>query len=153
MRKRPKRKVLHCRYCGRKFKAYRNQWGWTPDHCKKCSNFDNRPDSLTRYCFLCGASLPKSRMVSRNGSVYYASLRLELCPLCNPYDPTHERYNFEERARVIASQNDDGTWGNSDDKQTEEYWHWHSTILALLILLHVEFPADSYPPMIDLPSP
>jgi len=53
--------------------------------------------------------------------------------------------------RVIASQNDDSTWGNSNDKQTEEYWH--STILALLILLHVEFPADSYPPMLDSPSP
>jgi hypothetical protein len=44
--------------------------------------------------------------------------------------------------RVIAIQNEDGGWGRPDDvgwdKPDES--SWHSTILALLLLLHVEFP-------------
>jgi len=55
--------------------------------------------------------------------------------------------------RVIVSQNGDGSWGHSNDGQDEEYWYWHSTILGLLLLLHVEFPADSYPPVLDSASP
>jgi hypothetical protein len=54
--------------------------------------------------------------------------------------------------RVIASQNGDGSWGHSSNDQEAEYLHWHSTILGLLLLLHVESPADSYPPMLDSAS-
>ncbi len=43
--------------------------------------------------------------------------------------------------RVIASQDIDGGWGDMDRK-------WHTTILGLLFLLHVEFPSDTYPPML-----
>lgn len=43
---------------------------------------------------------------------------------------------------VVAIQNDDGGWGRPDDvglgKPDES--SWHSTILALLLLLHVKFP-------------
>ena len=53
--------------------------------------------------------------------------------------------------RVIVSQNDDGGWGVSSDGQGDSYWH--STILGLLLLLHVKFPADSYPPVLDSTSP
>jgi hypothetical protein len=56
--------------------------------------------------------------------------------------------SFVERA--IVSQNGDGSWGQSSDNQDESYWH--STILGLLLLLHVESPADSYPPMLDSAS-
>jgi hypothetical protein len=49
---------------------------------------------------------------------------------------------------VIARQNDDGGWGHSNDNQDESYWH--STILGLLFLLHVESSVDSYPPMLDV---
>jgi len=52
--------------------------------------------------------------------------------------------------RVIASQNGDGSWGNYSDSEVDMYWH--STILGLMLLLHVEFPADSYPPMLDSAS-
>jgi hypothetical protein len=38
---------------------------------------------------------------------------------------------------VIASQNIDGGWGSS--------MRWHTTVLGLLYLLHVEFPSDAYP--------
>ena len=48
---------------------------------------------------------------------------------------------------VISSQNDDGSWDFSSDGQGDSAWY--STILGLLLLLHVEYPADSYPPMLD----
>ena len=41
---------------------------------------------------------------------------------------------------VIASQAVDGSWG--------EKHSWHSTVLGLLFLLHVEFPCDDYPPVL-----
>jgi hypothetical protein len=53
--------------------------------------------------------------------------------------------------RVIATQNYDGGWLGSSDKQGDS--DWHTTVLALLLLLHVEFPANSYPPMLAPASP
>lgn len=41
---------------------------------------------------------------------------------------------------VLESQCDDGGW--------ESGMRWHTTILGLLYLLHVEFPSDSYPPVL-----
>jgi hypothetical protein len=48
--------------------------------------------------------------------------------------------------RVIATQNYDGGWSHSSDVPVGSYWH--SSVLALMLLLHVEFPAASYPPML-----
>jgi hypothetical protein len=48
--------------------------------------------------------------------------------------------------RVIKVQNDDGGWLDSSDKPGDS--HWHASILGLLLLLHVEYPADSYPPVL-----
>jgi hypothetical protein len=42
--------------------------------------------------------------------------------------------------QVIANQDIDGGWGSSK--------RWHTTILGLLYLLHVEFPSDNYPPVL-----
>jgi len=42
--------------------------------------------------------------------------------------------------RVIANQNIDGGWGSGK--------RWHTTILGLLFLLHVESPSDTYPPVL-----
>jgi hypothetical protein len=44
--------------------------------------------------------------------------------------------------RIVAIQNPDGGWGKPDeaDPANPEASSWHSTILALLLLLHVEFP-------------
>ena len=42
---------------------------------------------------------------------------------------------------VIASQAADGSWGGIDKR-------WHTTVLGLLYLLHIEFPSDSYPPVL-----
>jgi hypothetical protein len=47
---------------------------------------------------------------------------------------------------VIAAQHDDGGWAQYLDKPDES--DWHSTILGLFLLLHVEYPAESYPPML-----
>jgi hypothetical protein len=53
--------------------------------------------------------------------------------------------------RVIAVQNDDGGWLPSSDTPGDS--HWHATVLGLLLLLHVEYPSDSYPPMLASASP
>jgi hypothetical protein len=53
--------------------------------------------------------------------------------------------------RVIAVQNYDGGWLPSSDTPGES--HWHATLLGLLLLLHVEYASDSYPPMLAPPSP
>ncbi len=42
---------------------------------------------------------------------------------------------------VIASQAEDGSWGEADKS-------WHTTVLGLLYLLHIEFHSDSYPPVL-----
>jgi hypothetical protein len=48
--------------------------------------------------------------------------------------------------RVIAVQNDDGGWFASSDFPGAS--HWHSSVLGLLLLLHVAYPAGSYPPVL-----
>jgi hypothetical protein len=53
--------------------------------------------------------------------------------------------------RVIASQNADGGWGEAPEGQSGSYWH--STILGLLLLLHVQSSADYYPPVLAPASP
>ncbi len=47
---------------------------------------------------------------------------------------------------VIATQNPDGSWPKSSDTPDNSWWH--TTVLALNILLHVKYPATSYPPML-----
>jgi hypothetical protein len=47
---------------------------------------------------------------------------------------------------VIADQNENGGW------DPPNAYEWHSTVLGLLLLLHVEYPADSYPPTLAQPS-
>jgi len=45
--------------------------------------------------------------------------------------------------RVIAYQNDDGGWGRpAEGAGNPDESSWHSTILALMILLHVRFPGS-----------
>lgn len=41
--------------------------------------------------------------------------------------------------RVVDAQDPDGSWGIGEDR-------WHTTVLGLVYLLHVKYPADSYPP-------
>jgi hypothetical protein len=53
--------------------------------------------------------------------------------------------------RVIEVQNTDGGWLRFSDVQDGS--NWHTTISALLLLLHVKYPADSYPPVLAPPTP
>ncbi len=61
-----------------------------------------------------------------------------------------ERVNPSFVNRVLASQNDDGGWEEDPDGQGGSYWH--STVLGLLLLLHVNSPSDSYPPVLATPT-
>jgi hypothetical protein len=56
--------------------------------------------------------------------------------------------NFAEN--VVATQNPDGGWSLSSD--TPSGSDWHPTVLALMMLLHIAHPAESYPPMLA-PAP
>ncbi len=51
---------------------------------------------------------------------------------------------------IIAAQFTNGGW--SAIKDTPSNTNWHPSVLALMILLHIQYPAASYPPMIA-PSP
>jgi hypothetical protein len=42
---------------------------------------------------------------------------------------------------VIAAQEADGSWGGATKR-------WHTTVLGLMYLLHIEFPSNSYPPVL-----
>ena len=54
--------------------------------------------------------------------------------------------------RVLAVQNDDGGWfASSDDPEFVSYGH--TTVFALMFLLHVRYPAESYPPMLAPAQP
>jgi hypothetical protein len=48
--------------------------------------------------------------------------------------------------RVIAAQNLDGGWSFSS--AALDVSNWHPSVLGLMLLLHVEFPSDSYPPIL-----
>ena len=52
--------------------------------------------------------------------------------------------------RVISAQNYDGGWSYSSDML--DVSDWHPSVLALMLLLHVEFPSTSYPPTLA-PAP
>ncbi len=48
--------------------------------------------------------------------------------------------------RVLTVQKDDGGWLFSSDEPDDS--DWHASVLGLLLLLHVEYPATSYPSML-----
>jgi hypothetical protein len=54
--------------------------------------------------------------------------------------------NPEFAENVIATQNPDGGWSLLSG--TPSGSNWHPSVLALMFLLHVAYPAESYPPML-----
>jgi hypothetical protein len=48
---------------------------------------------------------------------------------------------------IISVQNSDGGWSRSSNRRAAS--DWHTTSLALLVLLHVKYPSSSYPPMLS----
>lgn len=62
-----------------------------------------------------------------------------------------DRVNPSFVNRILASQNNDGGW--EKDPEGKDGSYWHSTILGLVLLLHVESPTDSYPTVLATPTP
>ena len=60
------------------------------------------------------------------------------------------RVNSSFVEKVIDSQKNDGGW-TITGKQTDQT-NWHPTILALTVLLHEQYPAASYPPILPQAS-
>jgi hypothetical protein len=48
--------------------------------------------------------------------------------------------------RVLETQQADGGWLQSSDIPSGSYWH--TTVVGLMLLLHIEYPKASYPPML-----
>jgi hypothetical protein len=53
-----------------------------------------------------------------------------------------ERIDNSFIEQVIANQNADGSWDSPDIEK------WHSTVLGLILLMHLQHPSNSYPPML-----
>jgi hypothetical protein len=60
------------------------------------------------------------------------------------------RVNNSFIEKVLTAQKNDGGWTITGNKADNS--NWHPTILALLLLLHVQYPADTYPPTLA-PAP
>jgi hypothetical protein len=60
-----------------------------------------------------------------------------------------ELVNAEFVQHVVAAQNYDGGWSISSDSADSSFWH--TSVLGLMLLLHAEYPASSYPPMLAPP--
>ena len=97
----------------------------------------------------CKLVLPEGfvdRMIGANAAIINEDpltindLKLEAAAfLCMARESRRIHLGFVQR--VVAIQNDDGGWGKPDEgagDPTES--SWHSTILALMLLLHVSFP-------------
>ena len=54
--------------------------------------------------------------------------------------------------RVLAVQNEDGGWYFSSDTP-DDTSYWHTTVLALMFLLHTKYLSESYPPMLAPAQP
>jgi hypothetical protein len=52
--------------------------------------------------------------------------------------------------KVLSVQHNDGGWSLTG--KTADESNWHPTILALLMLLYVQYPTDVYPPILA-PAP
>ena len=50
---------------------------------------------------------------------------------------------------VLAAQNSDGGWSVTHGTDNS---HWHPSVLALMLILHVAYPEPSYPPMLAWPT-
>jgi hypothetical protein len=96
------------------------------------------PDNFTEYLYQSNAALAGNGVVITDIQLEAAAFLYEAGQgnLVNPA--------FVQN--VIAAQLTDGGWSVTQD--TPGNMDWHPSVLALMILLHVEYPAASYPPML-----
>lgn len=80
-----------------------------------------------------------AKLINSDSNVY--DIELEAAAFLCLADQS-ERIENSFIKSVIANQNADGSW---DSPNIEK---WHTSILGLILLLHVQYPAASYPPML-----
>jgi hypothetical protein len=99
------------------------------------------PDNFTEYLYQSNAALAGNGVVITDIQLEAAAFLYEAGQgnLVNPA--------FVQRLIVI--QNDDGGWAGSLD--TPYSSDGHTSVLGLMVLLHLEFPAFSYAPMLAPP--
>jgi hypothetical protein len=85
-----------------------------------------------------------------NGNSYVDDLELEAAAFLY-LSGQGARVNSTFVDRVLEVQNSDGGWRHYSDVPGASYGH--ASLLGLMVLLHVEYPADSYPPMLAPASP
>ena len=105
-------------------------WTWIQDNrCKLAV-----PDGFVEEMYRAVAA------ILENGPTIVNDLKLEAAAfLCLARQGARVNPRFVRQ--VVAIQNFDGGWGKLDDADPAKPHEssWHSTILALLLLLHVEF--------------
>lgn len=101
-------------------------------------NHYDQPDDLTEFIYQANAGLIGDGSVITDVQIEAAAFLYEAGQSLLVND------TFVQR--VIAVQNYDGGWPMSSD--TPDGSNWHTSVLGLMLLLYVEFPAASYPPMI-----
>jgi len=108
-------------------------WIWVQDN--RCAL--ELPDGFVEEMYRTVAAIVDDRPTIVNDLKLEAAAFLCLARQGSRVDP-----RFIER--VVAIQNPDGGWGKPDnpDPAAPDASSWHSTILALLLLLHVHFPGS-----------
>jgi len=106
-------------------------WIWVQDNRCECAV----PEGFVEEMYRSVAAIVDDQPTMVNDLKLEAAAFLCLARQAARVDP-----RFVER--VVAIQNSDGGWGKPDDVDpaNPEQSSWHSTILALLLLLHVKFP-------------
>ncbi|MEJ2494948.1 MAG: hypothetical protein P8Y79_11550 [Ignavibacteriaceae bacterium] len=81
-----------------------------------------------------------TKLINSDDEVY--DIELEAAAfLCLAGQSERIKESFVES--VIANQNDDGSWKSPDNIEK-----WHSTVLGLILLMHIQYPSNSYPSML-----
>jgi hypothetical protein len=110
-------------------------WIWIQDNrCKLVL-----PEGFVEEMYRAVAAILEDRPTMVNDLKLEAAAFLCLARQSSRVDPRFVQ-------RIVAIQNPDGGWGKPDepDPAHPEASSWHSTILALLLLLHVEFPGAGH---------
>ncbi|MGD6934110.1 MAG: hypothetical protein ACQCN5_07895 [Candidatus Bathyarchaeia archaeon] len=139
---------------------YCNRYGLSINYAETLAQAANSQDYLVTHALLAtiwigengyGLSMPDGYYYTLyhanaaliNNDSMVTDLELEAATfLCLAGQSSMVNTNFIKN--VIAAQNSDGGWSTSNT--TSEASNWHSTVLALLLLLDEKNPAASYPP-------
>ena len=100
---------------------------------------ENGCESIVSQDFVKDVYRNNAELINSDSSVY--DIELEAAAfLCLAGQSERIDNSFIEQ--VIANQNADGSWDSPDIEK------WHSTVLGLILLMHLQHPSNSYPPML-----